>query len=422
MEYTIKQTHPCEREISIRIGKELIQDAKGECLEELAREAALPGYRKGKVPKDVLEIQFAEKVKESVIRKLISVALKRITDAEKMKIIASPQVKDLNYSENELKFKIEVELEPEIKLGVYHGIKTRRIPFEIQDREIEEVIEKIRETFASFIPVTREARMNDYLIADYEMEITGKPKEEHKDEWIFLHEHNSLGNFSEKLTGIKSGEERNFEIAISDQHASEELRGKQARFNVKVKDVKEKALPKVDDELAKLAGEYQDLDSLKRAVREDIKRKKEQEQEIQAEQEILNHLISGTSFEVSRGVVERQLEKLVHDAMNRMIQRGYGKEQVEKQHDALAKEFKQEAEKQVRLAFILERIAEKEKIQITPDDLNARFEQLAKQYHLTIEKVKEHFQKEENLESLIEQIINEKVFKFIKANAEITNA
>lgn len=422
MEYTIKKTHPCECEITIRIGEDLIAAAKDEYYDEIVKEVAVPGYRKGKAPREVLEAQFGDKAKDEVIRKLISVALKKISTAEKFKIIAYPKVNDMQFSDKELKLKIEVELDPEFNLGNYKGIKAKRAAFEIKDEEVKEMIEKIRETFASFVPVSREARMNDYLIADYEVEFQGKPKEEHKDEWIFLHEHSTLGDFSQKLVGAKSGDEKSFAVTLGTDHPNQDLRGKQAQFSVKVKDVKEKALPEINDELAKLAGEFKDLEALKIAVREDLKRKKEQEQEAGVENELLSFLVENNSFQMSRGVVERHLEKLVHDAINRMVQRGFTKEQAEKEHDNLQKEFRQEAEKQVRLAFILDRIAEKEKIQVTQEDLNERFDRMAQQYHAPIDKIREHFQKEENFENLIEQIVNEKVFKFIKDNAIITNA
>ena len=422
MEYTIKKTHPCECEIAIRIGEDLIASAKDEYYDEIVKEVAVPGYRKGKAPREVLESQFGDKAKDEIIRKLISIALKKIATAEKFKIIAYPKVNDMQFSDKELKLKIEVELDPEFNLGNYKGIKAKRTAFEIKDEEIKETIEKIRETFASFVPVAREAKMNDYLIADYELELQGKPKEEHKDEWIFLHEHNTLGDFSQKLVGSKSGDEKNFAVTLGSDHPNQELRGKQAQFSVKVKDVKEKALPEINDELAKLAGEFKDLEALKTAVREDLKRKKEQEQEAGVEHELLNFLVETNSFEMSRGVIERHLEKLVHDAINRMVQRGFTKEQAEKEHDNLQKEFRQEAQKQVRLAFILDRIAEKENMQVTQEDLNEHFDRMAQQYHAPIDKIKEHFQKEENFESLSEQIVNEKVFKFIKANAIITNA
>ncbi|MBI4971485.1 MAG: trigger factor [Candidatus Omnitrophica bacterium] len=422
MEYTVKKTHPCEREIAILIGEEFICSAKNEYYDEIAKEVVVPGYRKGKAPREVLETQFADKAKEAVIRQLISVALKKISEAENFKIIAYPKVNDMQYSDTELKLKIEVELDPEFILGNYKGIKAKRPAFEIKDEEVSETIEKIRETFASFIPVSREARMNDYLIADYQVEIEGKPNEEHKDEWIFLHEHHILGDFSQKLIGIKADEDRKFSVTLGIDHPNQELRGKQAQFSIKVKEVKEKSMPEVNDEFAKLAGEYKDLEVLKQAVREDIKRKKEQEQEGAVEHEILNYLIQNNVFDVSRGVVERHLDKLVHDAINRMVQRGFTKEQAEKEHANLVKEFHDEAEKQVRLSFILDKIAQKENVQINQQDLNERFDRMARQYHAPIDKIKEHFQKEENFESLIEQIINEKVFKLIKDNAEITNA
>lgn len=420
MEYTLKTTYPCEREIQVRVTGDLIRQAKDDYFGDIVSRVALPGYRKGKVPRDILETRFQDDCKEEVVKKLLSIALRRISDAEKLRIIAHPKVENLEFTDSQMKFKIQVELEPEITLGAYKGIKAKRAPFEIKQEEVDEVIGKIRETFANFIPVQREARMEDYLIADYQLEIDGRAKEEHKDEWIFLHEHNSLGDFSQKLLGVKAGEERDFHVALSESHPNQELRGKQAHFSVHIKDVKEKSLPEMNDELAKLAGEYPDLDGLKTAVRDDIKRKKEQDQEAQIERQLLEFLVENTPFETSRGVVERQLEKLIQDAESRLAQRGVPKDKIAGERESFKKEFQPEAEKQVRLAFILDRIAQAEKIRISKEDLASRFEQMAQQYHTPLDKVKEHFQKEENLEGLIEQMINEKVFKLIKDNAVIT--
>lgn len=419
MEYSIKDTHPCEKEITVNIEKELIEAVTEESYDELAKDVNIPGYRRGKAPREVLERQYHEKMKEEITRKLLSIALKKISEAERLEMISYPRITSLDFTPDRLNFKADIELNPEIRLANYKGIKAKRLPFEIKEEEVTEMLEKIRETFASFVPVARAAAMDDYLIADYEAEIEGKPKEEHKDEWIFLHEHSSLGDFSKNLLGVTSGAERNFEVVIALDHPNPQMRGKKARFSVRIKDVKQKSLPELNDELAKMAGDYADLAALREAVRTDLGRKKEGEQEAQVEREILNSLIESTRFEVPRGAIERQTEKLVHDAIERMIQRGYPKEEAEKQHEALHKECRGEAEHQVRLGFIFNRIADQEKLQVTTQEMRERMERIAAQNHTTIEKIEEHFQDEQRLEALIDRILNEKVFQFVKQSAEI---
>ncbi len=422
MEYSVKDVQACEKEITIKVGPEIITEVRTEFFDEAAKDANLPGFRKGKAPRKVIEEHFADKAQEEVLRKIISFAVKKISDSEGLKLISYPNVKDVNFLDTELTFKVDVELEPEVEVADYSGIKVKKPSVEVKEEEINSVVERVRDSLSSFEPVDRAAELDDFLIADYETQFGDKPKEDHKEEMIQIKDIDYLGDFPKHLVGVKAGETKNFKIAISKDHPNPELKNKEAEFWITVKDVKIKKVPELNDDLANKAGGYKTVDEFKKAIEDDIKKQKDQELQSQVERDLMDRLIEKNSFQVSRGVVDRHLKKMVSDGVQRLMQSGQKQEEAEKQVDRLRKDLKPEAEKQVRLAFILEKVAEKENIKVEKSDLDTQFQKMSVQYHVPVEKIQEHFKGQDQISGLVNQILNEKVIQLIKDKATIENS
>jgi len=419
LEYSIKDVQACEKEITVKIGEEIIKDAKNEFFDEVGKDAKIQGFRQGKVPREVIEEKYADQAKEDALKKIVNFAVRKISGEEKLELLTYPNIKDVQYTETSLVFKVDVELQPVVEVKNYTGLKVKKEPIQIDDKELNDVLENVRESFAKFEVVDRVSELGDYLIADYETQFGDQPKEDHKEEMVQVQDNKFLVDFAQNLIGLKPGDKKDFSVPIANDHPNDQLKGKKAQFSLTVKEVKVKKTPELNDDLAKQAGNYENLDALKKSVKEDITKKKEQEQQNKTEKALLDQLLSKNPFETSRGVIQRHLNQMVEDSKQRMLQMGYPKEEVDKQDDKMKEEYKKEAANQVRLAFILEGIAKKEKLNIEEKDIQNEMQQLSLQNRVPVEKVKEHFSSEENLNMLINRILNQKVLHFLKDKAII---
>ena len=424
MKVDVKDKNSCEKVLTIDVPSEVVAEEFSSFYESVGKRAKVPGFRPGHVPKHVAALHFREEARQEVWKQLVSRTFRDALQQQEIQIIGYPRIENVDFDETRLKFKAHVEMRPKIKIDKYVGLSVKRDAVSVSRPEIDETLKRIQEAHAKFQVVeARPAQLNDFLICNYRLEVDNKEIEKRDGEWIELREKDYLEGFSKQLVGVKPGEAREVTIAFPADYGRSEFIGKQGRFFVTVQEIKEKKLPSLDDELAKEASEQATLAELEATIRRDMEDRKKAEADRKAERALLDELIKKSKFEIPSGMVERRLDALVEEGIHSLRYRGAKEEDALRQKDELRKSLHSEAERQVRISFLLDEIATREHIEAKDEDLDAKYLAIADRVRRSIEEVKTYYaQGEDRKASLWQQIINEKTIQWIKDKAIITES
>ena len=418
----VKDVSPCEKLLTIDVPSEMVTEEFSSFYESVGKRAKIPGFRPGHAPKHVVALHFRGEARQEVWKQLVSRTFQSAVDQAEIPIIGYPQIENVEFDETRLKFKAHVEMRPKIKIDKYVGLSIKKEPIQISESEVDETLKQLQESHAKFQVVEgREARLGDFLICNYRLQVNGKEIEKRDGEWVEIREKDYLEGFSKQLLGVKVGEMREVVITFPSDYVKNEYAGKRGIFFVKVQEIKEKALPSLNDELAKEASECETLADLKKKIQDDLEQRKKIEGERKIEHLLLEELVKKSKFELPARLVERRLEALVHESIQSLVYRGVKEEEALREKESLKKNLLLEAQRQVRVSFILDEIANREHVQATNEDLNQKYQQIADRVRRPLEEVRAYYwESEDRKESLLQQIVTEKTIQWVKDKAIIT--
>ena len=410
----------CEKILTIEVAPERISEEFESFYKAIAPRAKVPGFRPGKVPRDVLVMHYEKNANDSVLETLLSESLPRALREKDLSPLTTPEIKDIQFTKDKLSYKAHVEVRPKIKLSRVTGLSAKKEKVVIKPEEIEKSLKQTQEMHAQYKAIEgRAAKMGDFVITDYVCSVDGKEVEKRNDDWIELKEEEYLKGFSTQLVGVNVGDEKDVQISFPQDMADKRAAGKTAVFKMKVKEIKEKTLPSLDDELAKLAGDYKDLNDLKQKLTADLEKRAFEEKEAAFERELLNELVKHNKIDLPAGLLQRRVEYLTDQARQRFVQQGGTDELFDKEKEKMVKEFDAEARRQIHIAFLLDEIADTQAIKADETDLVKKYELLSQQYRQPKETIEKYYEgKKEARETLLDQIRNEKVIDFLKLNAK----
>ena len=419
----VKDTSSCEKVLTIHVSSEEIKREGDAFYAKIEKVAKVPGFRPGKVPRDILVIHFKDSAREEILKNLIPKALAEACRMKNVQPITTPLVDHIDFNSDHLIYDAYVEVRPKIKIDRYKGLTVAPKAIVVQDSEVDTIIKRIQESHARFVPVeNREAVIGDYLVCDYVCHVNGKQIEKQTEDMISLKEKDYLEGFSSQLIGIKSGEKRDVKVKFPENYVNQQCAGKEGLFQVSVKEIKTREIPPFDDEFAKETGDFQSVAQLTQKIHKDIETHKKEEQNIEIENSLLDLLIQNSKFDIPKRMVERRCGALSEDTVRRLKHQGLKREPDAKELETLRQKLAPEAERQVRISFILDEIAHREKIEAAEADFHAKYEASAKQYRKSIDEIQNHFEKNQDEKtSLALRIVSEKTIQFIKDHAVIKN-
>ncbi|MBI4387868.1 MAG: trigger factor [Candidatus Omnitrophica bacterium] len=420
----VKDISSCEKLITIHVAPDQIKQEYNVFYAKAEKVAKVPGFRPGKVPRDILAIHYKDTAREEVLKNLIPKSLAEACRSKDIHPISTPTVQRIDFEQDHFNFDAHVEVRPKIKIDRYKGLTVKPKPLQVQDSEVSDIMKRIQESHAKFVPIeNREAVIGDYLICDYVCNVGGKQIEKRSEDMIALKEKDYLEGFSNQLVGVKSGDKRDVKVIFPQNYTNKKFAGKEGIFQVSVKEIKTRELPAIDDEFAKEAGDFQTVNDLTQKIRTDIETHKKEEQNLEIENALLDLLIQNSKFDVPKRMVERRRNALVEDTIHRLKHQGLNREADAQELETLRQKMQPEAERQVKISFILDEVAQKEKIEAQAADFSAKYETIAKQYRKPFEEIQEHFEKNQNeKESLLLRIVSEKTIQFVKDHAVIKTA
>src|ERR1700682_5044242 len=371
MKVAVEELGACKRRLQVEEGPEVVQDAWEKAFKRIQREAKLPGFRKGKVPANMVKLHFSDAVRQEVARHLIPEVYRQALQETKLRPVEEPDLKEVTLEEGApLKFEAMVEIKPSITLGQYTGLNVTHAPKPFEEREVDEALEHLREQHAEFRTVERPADLHDLVIMDYTLTPEGMDARTETGYGFLVGSGSVMPEVEEAVIGLSAGGERTARIRFPEDQRNEGLRGKAAEAKVKVTEVKEKVLPALDDELAKTVGQFDTLDALKEGVRKGIQSRREAENRQGAR-------LAGHPVEVPDALVLRQVGHLIEHTRERVRRQGMDPDKLPWDYGKLLEELKPGAEKAVRRSLVLEAIAEKEGLSPTDADIDAEVEKIA---------------------------------------------
>lgn len=416
-----KNIKECAALFEIEFSKEALAKAFEEVYDEISKAANIPGFRPGKAPRDLVKKHYADAAKEEVLKRLVPEAYRRALEDNKLAPIGAPEISDINFEdEKPLSFKIKIETRPKFKLKDYKGLTLEKNIHKVTEEETDKTIQNLREMNAKYVPVEdRPAQFGDYLVSDLDCFVDGKPIHKTRENlWIYLDKEALIPELNEKMVGMKKLEERDIEVKLPEKYPDKKMVGKLAVYHVKVKEIKARVLPSLDDEFAKDLGKEK-FDDLKKTVSEELGARARMNAEIETENQLLGKLMDSNLFAVPESLVARQLNMMVEDAKRRLASKGFQREELDKKNEDFIKKFKEDAVRHVRLLFILDAIASEEKIGVAAEDIEKAYKMIAAQSGKSVEEIKGHYEKEGLVDSLESKVREEKTIRLLLEKAKI---
>ncbi len=410
-------------ELEITVEGEVFKNAINKVYKKQVKNINIPGFRKGKAPKHIIEKMYGKEVfYDDAMQDCYPEALDNAAKEANVKIVAVETLEAIEASDDGFTFKATIIVEPEVEIANYSGIKVEKNSTEVTDELINEEIEKVRERNSRMITVEdRAAEDGDIAVIDFEGFLDGEAFEGGKGENFNL----KLGSgqfipgFEEQIVGHKADEEFSINVTFPEDYQAEELKGKAAEFKIKLHEIKVKELPEVDDEFVKDVSDKETLDEYKAELSEQIKNRLENEAERDVDNKLIDTLIENMSGDVPEAMYDNQVNDMLREFDMRLRSQGMDMatylQYTGMDADAVKAMYKPEAEKRVKLRLILQAIAKKEALTADEKDIEDEYNKLAEAYKMDVEKVKAAI----SAEGLAEDIMVDKAMQFVRDNANV---
>ncbi len=420
MKVDVEELSSLERKLTVEVPAERVDDEIDLAYDDVNRKARIPGFRPGKVPRKHLERKFGEYVSDMVREKLFKETVQTALERKQISPVSEPLVEPGEVKPGQsFTYTMRFEVKPEVEASNYKGLETFREVIKVTDEVVDEAMTNIRERHAVFKDPEppRPAKEGDYLLLDISAMHDGQPvpTERHENMRYPLGEHAYIPDIATHLEGMEAGESRTFTAGFPDEHPRKDLAGKEVEYTVILKEIKEKILPDLDDELAREVGDFKSIDELRARTRENLEKYYERLGRARMENRIIDMLIEGNSFSVPQAMVTRRSQELVAESLRSVGMTRIGQEDFH----SLADTFRDRAEKEVRAGFLMDAIARQENIEVTDDDIQNRISELAEEQGINPDKMRDRLADEESRMRLRASMLEQKTLDFLVNNAKI---
>ncbi len=424
MSVTVEVLSPIKKKLSFEIDADVVDAELNNAYKKIAKTADIKGFRKGKVPRKILEQHYGPRAQYDAAGPLINNSLYKALLDNKIEAVSQPEVTESGTVETGKPFKYEaqVEVRPEIVAKDYTELSLEKEIFSFDDSVVDQQLEQMANS-RTVLEVTsrKKARDGDTVVIDFEGFIDGTAFENGsaKDFELALGSNSFIPGFEAQLVGMKRGEEKEVEVTFPEGYGSKELAGKPAVFKVLVKEIKEKIVPKIDDALAKEL-EAENLDELKERIKENSIAQEKQRIDGQLQENLMNALLENNSFDIPEGMIINQLHHLKDSFTQKLKAQGMSLEMLGMNEESFATTYRDMAIQQVKGEIVLDAIAAQEKIVVEEAEIEEKMEEFASNSEVPLDQVKKYFENDSTLAGLKGQILQEKVTKFLLDQAIIT--
>ena len=444
MNVQVTESGTWRRTLEIEAPAEDVDKRLNDAYRKYSKTLNLPGFRKGKIPLSVVKRQFGPAIQGEVVQEMVEEFYREASEAEGIQPVSQASIDDINFEEGQpLVFKASVDVRPEITVETYKGLKVTRPVFAVEDEHVDGRLRYMQEESATEQVVERAADLDDVVFADVEeLDESGSPVADHRSEdqsiRLFKTEDDKPTELAEQLMGISAGESREVTITrpVQDEHDHEDCdhdhddheghdhddhedhdegpSEETVMFRVTAKEIRERELPELDDELAQDVGGVETLDELKTQIRNEMQAQYDQAIRQRVEENLMDALIEGNPFEIPDSMVENYLDGMIESYKREQAGHDQGIDE-----DVLREEGRDQAERGVKRFLLLDAVADQEDIEVTDDDLDKHLEEMSQRHNIEGPRLRQILSRTEQLDQIESEIKTQKTFDFLIDNADV---
>ena len=440
MNVQVTESGTWRRTLEIEAPAEDVDKRLNDAYRKYSKTLNLPGFRKGKIPLSVVKRQFGPAIQGEVVQEMVEEFYREASEAEGIQPVSQASIDDINFEEGQpLVFKASVDVRPEITVETYKGLKVTRPVFAVEDEHVDGRLRYMQEESATEQVVERAADLDDVVFADVEeLDESGSPVADHRSEdqsiRLFKTEDDKPTELAEQLMGISAGESREITITrpVQDEHDhdhedcdhdhddhehedhDEGPKEETVMFRVTAKEIRERELPELDDELAQDVGGVETLDELKTQIRNEMQAQYDQMIRQRVEENLMDALVEENPFEVPDSMVENYLDGMIESYKREQAGQDQGIDE-----DAIRESGRDQAERGVKRFLLLDAVADQENIEVTDDDLDKHLEEMSQRHNIEGPRLRQILSRTEQLDQIESEIKTQKTFDFLIDNADV---
>lgn len=430
MEVNITDLSPCKKQLRIEIDAETVNAKFDAVAKDFRRHAHLPGFRQGKAPLANVMRSYGDKIGEEAKRTLMSDSYAKALKENKLRPVIMPEVEELQFGHGKpFQYLATLEVTPAFEMPEYIGIEVEKERRSVNDADIAKALDTLREQRVSYADMDRPAVEDDFIVVNFTGTIDDKPitdlikvargLTEQKNFWLHKTQNPLIPGTVEALIGSSKGDKKTVTVTIPDDFVYEEIVGKEAKYEIEVVQVKEKSLPELDDKFAKGFG-AESMDKLREGVESDLKNELEYSKKKSIRNQCVDKLLGAVNCDLPETIVNEATRAAVHNIVQQNHQRGVGKEIIEENKDKIYANAKTDAEVRVKANYILSKIAEKEGIKVTDQELSRQVAAMAAQQKIKPQKLAQQLKDNGTIYQVQEEIMNAKVIDLLEEKAKVT--
>jgi trigger factor len=422
----------CIASLHIELPPEVVAKEWNEVAKSFRQAARIPGFRPGKAPQNVVEAKYRKEIQEELTKKLVTETTREAIRERGLKVLSVSDVDAVEFTpERSMKFTATLITSPEFELPEYKGVPVKVPSPEVAPEDVESGLQRLRERQATFSDVEgRALDLNDFAVIDYTTGLEGKAVLEFEpktpkvlrggtDFWVKLDEQTLLKGFSEQLVGMSPNEAREFDLQIPSDYPIATLANRVLHFNVTLKAIKSMQLPELTEEFAGQIEQGLTLEQLTKRIEEQIGAEKKRRIEVLKQNQIMDYLGSRVECELPQSYVKEETRRIMSEIVQQNQLRGISEEVLRENQKDIISAASRNARERLKVNFILNRIAEKEGIEVEPEEVRARVRAMANQYRVKFEKMMSDLEEKRVLGQVREEVLMGKVLDFLTSSATV---
>jgi trigger factor len=413
----------CRHELEISIPVNEVESEASRIASDVQKRARLAGFRPGKAPASLIRKYYSGDIRQKVLEALIPKYLNKQFEAENLNVVGTPDIKDVHFHEGEpLRFKAEFEVVPQIELGDYRDIEVPYHDPEVTDEDVSKRLEELRQQKAQYVNIDpRPLEDGDHAVVALESVagVEGEPVKQ--DEMVLeIGGADTFEAFTENLRGLSPGDEKEFTVTYPEEYGGKRLAGKTVTFHATLKGIRRKDLPELNDDFAQDLGDYRDLEELREAIRKALFAQRQHDAQQEAKNRIVDKLADEHTFPVPEVFVERQIRSRVESTLRAMAADGLDPRKLQLDWEKVKETQREKAIREVKASLLISRIAEREAIGATRDEVDREVEKIARQQREPVAALHIKFEKDGTLGRIASQIQTDKTLNYLFEHARKT--
>lgn len=422
IQFELEQREVFQRVAHVTVDVDHVESIRADVARKLQKQAKMPGFRQGKVPMSVIRKNYADQIEQNALERIIPEAYRAVLEGnDDIHPIADPRVEHLNLDEDQpVRFDLVIEVRPEVELKGYQGLEVERIVPEVTEDRVTQALEELAERNAQWIPVERPAQAGDAMQIDFApLGEDGQPDESKREEnyALELGSDGVLPEFNSALLGLQAGEDTQVEVTYPEDYPRQELAGTTKVFEIEVKDIREKRVPAVDDDLAKSISHFETLDELRAEVRKELESSAKSESDKQLRDSLIEKVRGQNEIPVPPSLEARYLQAMAGD-----YERLVGREMNDAEKREFPQRYAPSARRMAERTIILDNIRRREGIEVSDEDVESRIAELAGERGVTAEEFRQAVEASQNLDRLRHDLEEEKIFAYLLEHANVVDA